>query len=461
VSDRELAKMPFKRFGDKSPEQEYLVERRRALGGSVPQRVVRGQPLTAPAPSLFEEFLKGSEGRPAATTMALVRMLGRLLRDKELGKLIVPIVPDEARTFGMEALFATYGIYAHGGQRYEPVDAHMLMKYEERQNGQIIEEGITEAGAMASFIAAGTAYATFDLNTIPFFIFYSMFGFQRIGDLIWAAGDMRVRGFLVGGTAGRTTLQGEGLQHCDGNSQLTASLYPNCISYDCAYAYELATVVREGIRRMYEEGESVFYYLTVYNETYEMPPLPPGVETGILRGLYKVSPAEEPEKLPRVHLFGSGPLLREALRAQTLLREKFGVGADVWSVTSYNELYRNALACTRWNRLHPGGEQRTPYITRALGSEAWPIVATSDYAKAIPHRLCPWTPKGLAALGTDGFGRSDTRHDLRRFFEVDAEHMAYTALTELARLGQFDEGALLPALRELGIDPDAPEPAES
>ena len=459
VSDEELNEAPFCRFKKGSPEYEYLHERRRALGGYVPQRRVRAKPMAAPDVKLFQEFLEGSGGRKVATTMAIVRMLNRLMADERIGKLIVPIVPDEARTFGMDALFRSYGIYAHAGQLYEPVDAHLLMRYEERKNGQILEEGITEAGSMASFIAAGSGYATHGLNTIPFLLFYSMFGFQRVGDSIWLAGDMRCKGFLIGATAGRTTLAGEGLQHQDGHSHLHAGTVPNCVAYDAAFAYELAIIVHDGIRRMYENRDDVFYYLTVYNETYPQPALPKGVAEGILKGLYKFKAAARPGKMPRMHLFGSGPLINEALRAQELLREKYRIAADVWSATSYNELYRDALACRRWNRLHPGQMPRVPHIAQALQHEPWPIVATSDYVSSVAERLCPWTPAGMCVLGTDGFGRSDTRESLRRHFEIDAEHVALATLTALARTGQFDEQELPRAAEELGIDPEAPNPA--
>jgi len=491
ISDKDIRNAPFCRFDRGSQEYEYLMERRRALGGLVPRRKVRGRPMPAPSPDVFGEFFAGSGDRKASTTMACMRMLGRLLRDEQWGRLIVPIVPDEARTFGMEALFRTYGIYAHAGQLYEPVDAHLLMKYEERQNGQILEEGITEAGSMASFIAAGTAYATHGVNTIPFFTFYSMFGFQRIGDLIWAAADCRTRGFLVGATAGRTTLAGEGLQHQDGHSHLLASTVPNCVAYDPAFACELAVIVRDGIRRMHERGEDVLYYITAYNEQYEQPPLVAGSEEGILRGLYRFRAGEgaaraEPvaaraparpdvasahrggrssrvsgtrEGAPRIHLFGSGPLVREALRAQQILRDKYHIAADVWSVTSYNELYRDCLRCERWNRLHPGAERRVPYLQQVLADEPWPIVAVSDYMKALAHRLHRWAPRGIHVLGTDGFGRSDGREALRRFFETDAEHVAYAALAELAAAGQFDPDKLPKALDDLGLDPEAPDPA--
>jgi pyruvate dehydrogenase E1 component len=459
VSDKLINEAPFCRFPQKSREYEYLLERRRALGGFVPQRSVRATPLAAPPLKLFDEFLQGSGDRKVATTMALVRMIARLMADPRYGKLIVPIVPDEARTFGMEALFRSYGIYAHSGQLYEPVDVHLLMRYEERRNGQILEEGISEAGAVASFIAAGSAYATHGLSTIPFFLFYSMFGFQRIGDLIWAAADMRCKGFVVGATAGRTTLNGEGLQHQDGHSHLHASTVPNCLAYDCAFAYELAVIVQDGLRRMHEAGEDVFYYLTVYNETYSMPPIPNQAADGIVRGLYKLKPAGRPGQSPRVHLFGSGPLLNEALRAQDVLRERFGVAADVWSVTSYNQLYRDALACQRWSRLHPEAAPRDSFVQQALQAEPWPIIAVSDYVTSVAQRLAPWTPASLCVLGTDGFGRSDTRPALRRHFQIDAEHIALAALTELGARGQFDAARLPQAVRDLGIYPDAPDPA--
>lgn len=459
IRDEHIHEAPFCRFDPGSPEHEYLQERRRALGGYLPQRRVRAVPLEAPPLDLFDEFLAGSGDRKVATTMALVRMINRLMSDKRLGKLIVPIVPDEARTFGMEALFRSYGIYAHSGQLYEPVDAHLLMRYEERKSGQILEEGISEAGAMASFLAAGSAYATHGLSTIPFFLFYSMFGFQRIGDQIWLAGDLRCRGFLVGATAGRTTLAGEGLQHQDGHSQLHASTVPNCQSYDCAFAYELAVVIHDGLRRMHEVGEDIFYYLTVYNETYPQPAMPKAATEGILRGLYKLRPASRPGKLARVHLFGSGPLINEALRAQELLRERYEVAADVWSATSYNLLYRDALGSMRWNRLHPDQKPRVPYLAQVLGDEQWPIVATSDYVSSVAERLCPWAPAGMCVLGTDGFGRSDARADLRRHFEISAEHVTLAALAALARRGQYDVARLPQAIKELGVDPEAADPA--
>ncbi len=458
VRDEDIEDAPFCRFDKNSAEFKYLMERRAALGGAVPRRVVRAAPLTAPTRETFKEFLGGSGKSKASTTMAYMRMLGKLLRDPQIGKLIVPIVPDEARTFGMEALFRQHGIYAHAGQLYEPVDHATLLRYEERQNGQILEEGITEAGSMASFTAAGTAYASHGINTIPFFTFYSMFGFQRIGDSIWAAADARVRGFLVGATAGRTTLNGEGLQHQDGHSPLHASTVPNCKTYDPAFACEFAIIVQDGIRRMYEAQENAFYYITAYNEQYEQPPLVPGSEEGILRGLYKFRAADKPGKSPRIHLFGSGPILRAALAAQERLAE-FGVAADVWSVTSYNELFRDALAAERWNRLHPDQPARQPFLSAALESEPWPVIAVSDYVKTLPARLSRWAPKGIHALGTDGFGRSDTREALRSHFEIDAASVVYAALYELAQSGGFDRKKLPEALKQLGLKPESTDPA--
>src|SRR6186713_89552 len=366
VSDADISHTPFYRPAEDSIEIKYLQERRRALGGYVPTRKVRSEPLASVPTELFEEFHKGTEGRKASTTMVFVRMLSKLLRDKDLGRLVVPIVPDEARTFGLEALFRQVGIYSHAGQVYEPVDMDTLLYYKEASDGQILEEGITEAGSMSSFIAAGTAYATHGVNTIPFFIYYSMFGFQRIGDLIWAAGDSRARGFLLGGTAGRTTLAGEGLQHQDGNSQLFALAYPNVLTYDPAFAYELAVIIEDGIRRMYVEQESIFYYLTVMNEQYAMPEMPEGARDGILKGMYRFRAAAKPDAKLRAQLFGSGAILPEVIKAQAVLESTYGVGADVWSITSYGELYRDGHACDRWNMLHPGQKPRVPYVTQCL-----------------------------------------------------------------------------------------------
>jgi len=461
IGDDEVANAPFYRPPDNSPEIRYLLDRRRQLGGFVPQRRVRVEPIKGDSlRELFAEFHKGSEGRKASTTMAFVRMLAKLLRDKEIGELIVPIVPDEARTFGMEALFRQVGIYSPIGQLYEPVDIDVLLYYKEARDGQILEEGITEAGSMSSFIAAGTAYATHGINTIPFFIYYSMFGMQRVGDLVWAAGDSRARGFLLGGTAGRTTLAGEGLQHQDGHSHLLALAVPNLKSYDPAFAYEIAVIIEDGIRRMYRDGESVFYYLTLMNEQYEMPPMPDGVRDGILKGMYLLRPAADAKKArARAQLLGSGAILNEVLKAQQILGERYGVAADVWSVTSYSELYRDGHAAERWNRLHPGEPPRVPYVAQCLGAAEGVLVAASDYVKALPDVIDRWTPRRLVSLGTDGFGRSDARAALRDFFEVDARHIVLATLSELAREGTIDVSVARQAVQDLGINPEKPNPA--
>ncbi|HXW04596.1 MAG TPA: pyruvate dehydrogenase (acetyl-transferring), homodimeric type [Vicinamibacterales bacterium] len=460
ISDDEIAEAPFYRPPDDSPELQYLRERRKALGGWMPTREVRIEPLRASLDGLFEEFFKGTEGRKASTTMVFVRMLAKLLREKEIGELVVPIVPDEARTFGMESLFRAVGIYSHVGQKYEPVDMDTLLYYKEAQDGQILEEGITEAGSMSSFIAAGTAYAIHGVNTIPFFIFYSMFGFQRVADLIWAGADSRVRGFLLGATAGRTTLAGEGLQHQDGHSHVFSLSVPNCLSFDPAFAYELAVIIQDGIRRMYTEQESVFYYLTVMNEQYEMPAMPEGARDGILKGMYRFSAAANRKAKLRAQLLGSGAILNEVIKAQKLL-EKYEVASDVWSVTSYQELYRDAHAADRWNMLHPTEKPRVPYVTQLLGDTAGVIVAASDYLKVLPGSLDRWMPRRVRALGTDGFGRSDDRQGLRDFFEVDARFVALATLTELAREGQIDAKVVAQAIKDFEIDPEKPNPARS
>jgi len=460
ISDEEIADAPFYRPADDSTELQYLRERRKALGGYVPSRSVRVEPLHAPIDALFEEFSKGTEGRKASTTMVFVRILAKLLRDKEIGELIVPIIPDEARTFGMESLFRAIGIYSHVGQKYEPVDMDTLLYYKEAQNGQILEEGITEAGSMSSFIAAGSAYATHGVNTIPFFIYYSMFGFQRVGDLIWAAGDTRVRGFMVGATAGRTTLAGEGLQHQDGHSHVLSLPVPNCISYDPAYAYEMAVIIQDGIRRMYRDQESIFYYLTVMNEQYVMPAMPTGVRDGILKGMYRLQPASNPKAKLRAQLFGSGAILNEVVQAAGLL-EKYGVSADVWSVTSYQELYRDGHACDRWNMLHPGDKLRVPYVAECLKDAPGVLVAASDYLKVLPDAIDQWMPRRMRSLGTDGFGRSEDRQRLRDFFEVDARFVALATLAELAKDGQLDQKVVAQAIKDFGINPEKPNPARS
>ena len=391
--------------------------------------------------------------------MGYVSMLRQLLKHPKIGKQIVPIIPDEGRTFGMESIIRQVGIYASQGQLYKPHDQDMLLYYREEKNGQILEEGITEAGSMASFTAAGTAYANYKVPMIPFFTYYSMFGFQRIGDMIWAFADARGKGFLMGGTAGRTTLAGEGLQHQDGHSLVLSSTVPTCHSYDPAYVYEIAVIVQDGMRRMHEVGEDRFYYITLYNEDYAMPEMPPGAEEGILRGIYKFRNAAEGKAL--VQLFGSGPILNEALRAQHILAEKYGVPADVWSVTSYNELRRDALAIERWNRLHPAEPEKRPYILAVLDGSDGPIVAATDYMKAVPDQLSPWLSNRLVTLGTDGFGRSDNRQHLRSHFEVNAESIAAAALSRLAREGKFDAQRAANSFAELGIDTDKADPANA
>jgi pyruvate dehydrogenase E1 component len=453
LSDKEVGECCFYKPAEDSKEIVYLKARRQELGGYLPVRAVSCPPLSPPSADLVKVFAQGSGERAASTTMVFVELLKHLLKDKELGKWVVPIIPDEARTFGMEGLFARYGIYSNVGQLYEPVDYKTLTRYREAKDGQVLEEGITEAGSVSSFIAAGTAYATHGIPTIPFFIYYSMFGFQRIGDLIWAAADMRARGFLLGGTAGRTTLMGEGLQHQDGHSHVLASSVPNLLAYDPAFAYELAVILRDGIRRMYQEGESIFYYVTLYNENYPMPVMPPGVEEGILRGLYKLRPVLPGIKgkgaRSRVHLLGSGPILREALRAQEILVERYDVAAEVWSATSFKELRREALDVERWNRLHPGAEQRQSYVEKVLGQEKGIFLGATDYLKSYPEMIGRWVPGGLVPLGTDGFGRSDDRESLRRFFEVDAESIALAALEQLARRGEVRMEAAQKAIKDL------------
>jgi pyruvate dehydrogenase E1 component len=458
ISDEEVAKAPFYRPPDDSPEIKYLHERRRSLGGYVPARAPKCQRLEVDLGEAFEEFYKGTEGREASTTMAFVRMLSKLLRHEEIGKLIVPIVPDEARTFGMEALFRQVGIYSHPGQLYEPVDRDTLLYYKEARDGQILEEGITEAGAIASFIAAGTACLTHSINTIPFFIFYSMFGLQRVGDLIWAAADSRCRGFLLGGTSGRTTLAGEGLQHQDGNSHLLAYTVPNLMAYDPAFAYEIAVIIQEGIRRMYDEGESIFYYLTLMNEPYLMPAMPEGVAEGILKGMYRLKAAENKKAQLRAQLFGSGAILNEALKAQALLEEKYGVAAEVWSITSYKELYRDGHEVERWNRLHPLEPPRVPYVSSCLKDALGVCVAASDYVKALPDSISRWFPRPLVSLGTDGFGRSDSRRALRDFFEVDARHITLATLAALLQEKKLKPEVVQKAMQDLEISPEKVNP---
>ena len=456
ISDDEVAKAPFYKLPEDSPEMQYLRKRREELGGYVPVRHVDVRPIKTPPEEVFAEFYQGSDGRELSTTMAFVRLITKLLKDKEIGKLIVPIVPDEARTFGMESLFRQHGIYSHVGQLYEPVDKELLLYYKEAQNGQILEEGITEAGAMSSFIGAGTAYATHGLNMMPFFVYYSMFGLQRVGDLVWAAADMSAKGFLVGGTAGRTTLAGEGLQHQDGNSHLLAYPVPNLVTYDPAFAYELAVIIRDGIRRMYEEQEKVFYYITIMNENYPMPPMPEGVKEGVLKGMYRYKNAENQSAELVANLLGSGTIMNETLKAAEILEEKYKVATYVYSVTSYKEVRKEALDVERHNLLHPDNE-KVPYVSTLIDNEGV-IVAASDYVKTLPDSISKWLPKKLYSLGTDGFGRSEGRDALRDFFEVDAKHIVFATLYALYKEGKYKLSDLKKAMKELGINADKLNP---
>ncbi|WP_460028220.1 pyruvate dehydrogenase (acetyl-transferring), homodimeric type [Methyloparacoccus murrellii] len=456
LADDQLASVPYYRPPEDSPEMQYMKARREALGGFLPQRRREAPHLQVPDLSIFDSMLKSSEDRDMSTTMAFVRMLTLLLRDNKVGRYVVPIVPDEARTFGMDSLFRQYRIYSSVGQLYEPEDSDSVMYYREDKSGQILEEGINEAGSMCSWIAAGTAYSNHNVQMIPFYIYYSMFGFQRVGDLMWAAGDMRAKGFLLGGTAGRTTLAGEGLQHQDGHSLLAMSAIPNCVSYDPCYVYELAVIIQDGLRRMYQEGEQVFYYLTVMNENYTHPAMPEGSREGIVRGMYRIR--EGGPSARRVQLLGSGTILREALAAADLLRADYGVEADVWSVTSYNELRRDGLDAERWNLLHPGQPRRLSYVEQQLGGTEGPIVAASDYMRIVADQIRPYVPRAFTVLGTDGFGRSDRRSQLRRFFEVDRNYITLAALKALADEGTLTAKEVAKAIAKLGIDPEKPNP---
>jgi pyruvate dehydrogenase E1 component len=457
VSDRELADVPFYRPPSDSPEAQYLQERTRVLG-SVPQRRRASTSLVVPELSAFESQLKASGERELSTTMAFTRVLGVMVKDKNIGKRIVPIVADESRTFGMEGMFRQLGIYSHVGQLYKPQDSAQLMYYREAVGGQILQEGINEAGAMCSWIAAATSYSTSDVPMIPVFVFYSMFGFQRIGDLAWAAGDMRSRGFLIGGTSGRTTLNGEGLQHEDGHSQIFASFIPNCVSYDPTYAYELAVIMQDGLRRMCAEQEDVYYYITVMNENYVQPAMPEGAEAGILRGGYLLRAAAANDDRPRVQLMGSGAILREVLAAADILERDYGVASDVWSATSFNELRRDGLAVERWNLLHPADEPRIPYVASLLAGHPGPVVAASDYIKSFADGIRPFVGRRLRVLGTDGYGRSDYRAKLRNFFEVDRHWIALAALASLADDGVLERSVVAVALVAFGIDPTKADP---
>ncbi|OGU53614.1 MAG: pyruvate dehydrogenase (acetyl-transferring), homodimeric type, partial [Ignavibacteria bacterium GWC2_35_8] len=461
ISDDDIANAPFFKPSEDSPEMKYLLARRQELGGFVPLRKSDVRPIKTPPEEIFEEFYKGTEGREVSTTMVFVRILAKLLKDKEIGKLVVPIVPDEARTFGMESLFRQVGIYSHVGQLYEPVDRDSLLYYKEAKDGQILEEGITEAGSVSSFIAAGTAYATHGINMIPFFIYYSMFGMQRIGDFVWAAGDMRTKGFLIGGTAGRTTLNGEGLQHQDGHSHLLAYSVPNLVTYDPAFAFELAVIIRDGIKRMYEDKEDIFYYITVMNENYAMPEMPGNVKEGIVKGMYKFKASDKKNLKIKAQLFGSGTIMNEVLKAAAILEDDYKVAADVWSITSYKELRREALEVERWNLLNPNQTPKVSYISKLLANEDGVFVASSDYVKALPDSISKWFPLSLYSLGTDGFGRSESRAELRDFFEVDAKHIVLAALTGLAKAGKIKSTDLDKAMKKLGINPKKKNPMRS
>ncbi|MEI2780983.1 MAG: alpha-ketoglutarate dehydrogenase [Candidatus Competibacter sp.] len=458
LSDADVIGLRFHQPAADSPEMKYLHARRQALGGYLPARVGQGPARTAPPLAAFARFLESGHGREESTTMVFVQLFSHLLRDPDIGPALVPIVADEARTFGMQALFRQVAIYSSVGQLYEPEDKDELLYYKEARDGQILEEGITEAGAVASWIAAATSYSAHGVPMLPFYIFYSAFGFQRIGDLIWAAGDSRCRGFLIGATAGRTTLSGEGLQHQDGSSHLLFSVVPSCVAYDPCFGYELAAILRDGVRRMLENREDVFYYVTVTNENYVHPALPEGAEDGILRGLYRLRETADTGGEPRVQLLGAGTLLREALAAGELLERDWGVAADVWSVTSFTELRRDGLDVERRNRLHPAAEPASSWVERCLAPTAGPIVAVSDYLRAVPDLIRAWVPRRYVTLGTDGFGRSDTRAALRRFFEVDRHHIAVAALKALADEDRIDRANVERAMARYGIDPSLPNP---
>jgi pyruvate dehydrogenase E1 component len=456
IADDKIAEAPFYRPAQDSTEMKYLLERRKKLGGFLPRREVKAQPVVMPTLDSYKEMLRGGHS-DVSTTMSFVRLLTLLLRNKSIGKQIVPIIPDEARTFGMDSLFREIGIYSSKGQLYEPVDRESLLYYHEAKDGQILEEGITEAGSMCSFIAAGTAYANLGAQMFPFFIYYSMFGFQRVGDLIWLAGDIKAKGFMLGATSGRTTLNGEGLQHQDGHSLVMASTVPTLLAYDPAFSYELAVIIQDGMHRMYEKMEDIFYYITLYNEKHSMPPMPEGVTDGILRGLYRFKLGAEGKK-HKAHIFGSGPIIQSALKAQEILANDYDVSADVWSATSYKLLRNDALEAERWNRLHPADKPKKSYIQSLLENEKGVFVAVSDNVKMVADQIAPWVPGGLTTLGTDGFGRSESREKLRRFFEVDAESTVLATLHSLARKGQLKPEVVAKAIGKLGLDPEKQHP---
>ena len=456
VSDEEITDFPFYRPPQDSPEIQYLKERRKALGGYLPARRTSAPPLEIRDIKIFDTLLKGTDGREISTTMAFVRLLSALVKDKQIGKFVVPIIADEARTFGMEGMFRQLGIYSHVGQLYEPVDIEQVMYYREDKKGQILEEGINEAGSISSWMAAGTSYSNHGLYMIPFYIFYSMFGFQRVGDLAWASGDMQAKGFLLGGTAGRTTLAGEGLQHQDGHSHMHASTIPNCVAYDPTYAYELAVIIHDGLERMYQDQEPIFYYITVMNENYAHPPLPKGVEDGILKGMYLLK--EGAKKKTKVQLLGSGTILREAIAASALLAQDFGVDADIWSVTSFTELRREGMAVQRWNMLHPEKKPRMSYVELSLKDRKGPVIAATDSMKIYADQIRAFVPGRYTVLGTDGFGRSEGRKKLREFFEVNSAYIAVAALKALADEGQIDASKVTEAIKKYNIDPEKPNP---
>jgi len=459
ISDEEIAQLPFYKPDDNSEELRYLRERRIALGGYLPARRTGAEPLVIPALEAFQGLLDGTAEREISTTMAFVRILTTLLKDKNIGKNIVPIVPDEARTFGMEGLFRQIGIYSSVGQLYTPQDAETLMSYREDRKGQMIEEGINEAGSLCSWIAAGTAYANHGIHMVPFYIFYSMFGFQRVGDFIWAAGDMQSRGFLIGATAGRTTLAGEGLQHQDGHSQIVATTVPNCRVYDPSFAYELAVIIHDGMLRMYVAGENIFYYIACMNENYVQPSMPSGVQEGILKGLYLLQVGGRGRV--RATLLGSGTILREVIAAAEVLEQEFDIPADVFSAPSFGELRREALDCERWNLLHPGDEPRVPYVQQLLRDREGPVVAATDYMRVVPDQIRQWVTGRYVTLGTDGFGRSDARAALRGHFEVDRSFVVLAALKALADDGKIDSATVERAMAKFRIDPEKPDPLTS
>ena len=460
LTDKQVENLEFYRPSEKSEEIQYLKERRRALGGYIPSRSSNAHPIKITDPSIFDASMKSSGDRELSTTMALVAILGKIFRDKAVAPKLVPIIPDEARTFGMEGFFQKVGIYAHEGQKYEPVDSEQLSSYREDQSGQVLEEGITEAGAMSSFIAAGTSYTNHDVEMIPFYIFYSMFGFQRIMDLAWAAGDCQTRGFLIGATSGRTTLAGEGLQHQDGQGLIMASMIPNCISYDPTYAYEMAVIIEDGIKRMHEKKENIFYYVTALNENYKHPEIPSHVQKeDILKGMYLFKEFRNKGKTT-VQLFGSGSILNETIKAAEILSRDFGIDSDVWSITSYSELQRNGAEISRWNQLHPGQDPKKTYIEKCLEGRSGPIIAASDYIRSHVDQIRPYIKSNFTTLGTDGYGRSDTRKELRKFFEVNKESIVVNALSTLSREQKIASKIVNDAIKQFRIDPEKPYPTK-